>query len=413
MKINNIFFLNNIFFYLKYCVLFFLVKLFKNNYSLKRKELFNFLLKFNRKNQLDNLIVYSDPAQAVKSFLRVKKKIINYSQNYSFAKNFIFKNSKKKKVRTFLLGENKKIHFPTNLNFFRSKSFIGEYQNIKINNWHGFPIIIHNNKIIEKISSKYAPLSIEKKILIKKKINFIEAFLLFSDLDIENYCHFILDIFSKTYFLKNINNKKIVILLPKFNLSEYHNFFFQILIDKGYQLYFMDINESISVKKLFVIEDFDHPAGLVNNNIINYLRSLVKPKLTVKKKVLWITRRNRRVINEDQIIRKLKKNYDLNTVDLERISVVQQINLFNEHEVYIGPHGAGFTNIIFVNPIFKRKLIEIFPEGLGTPTYCMISSSQNIKHYSYVGKNISTFQSNYSNIFINEKEFLDLVKKII
>ena len=87
--------------------------------------------------------------------------------------------------------------------------------------------------------------------------------------------------------------------------------------------------------------------------------------------------------------------------------------IFNQHKIYIGPHGAGFTNIIFVNSTYKRKLIVIFPEGLGTPTYCMISKSQNIKHYSYVGKNISTFQSNYSNIFINEKEFLDLVKKII
>ena len=32
---------------------------------------------------------------------------------------------------------------------------------------------------------------------------------------------------------------------------------------------------------------------------------------------------------------------------------------------------------------FFRELIEIFPEGLGTPTYCMISKSQNIKHYSF------------------------------
>ena len=74
---------------------------------------------------------------------------------------------------------------------------------------------------------------------------------------------------------------------------------------------------------------------------------------------------------------------------------------------------AVMANIVFINSVYKRKLIEIFPEGLGTPTYCMISSSQNIKHYSYVGKSIRTFQSNYSNILVNEKEFLDLAKKII
>ena len=147
--------------------------------------------------------------------------------------------------------------------------------------------------------------------------------------------------------------------------------------------------------------------------ILNYLRFLVNSNTKIQKKILWITRTKRRVLNEKQIVKRLKINYSVTIVDLEKISVVEQINLFNKHEVYIGPHGAGFTNIVFINSVYKRKLIEIFPEDLGTPTYCMISSSQNIKHYSYVGKSIHTFQSNYSNILVNEKEFLDLAKKII
>ena len=176
----------------------------------------------------------------------------------------------------------------------------------------------------------------------------------------------------------------------------------------------MDYNETILAKRLYVVENFHHPVGLVNQSILPYLRSLVNFKQIVpKKEILWITRKKRKVINENIIIKQLKINYDVTVVDLEEISILNQIKIFNQHKIYIGPHGAGFTNIIFVNPAYKRKLIEIFPEGLGTPTYCMISSSQNIKHYSYVGKSIPTFQLNYSNILVNEKEFLDLVKKII
>ena len=233
-------------------------------------------------------------------------------------------------------------------------------------------------------------------------------------MDIQNYCHFILDVFSKTYFLKKINKKKIIILLPKFKLAKYHIFFFKIINENGYKIYFADYNETILAKSLYVVENFHHPVGSVNQSILNYLNSLVNFKQIVpKKEILWITRKKRKVINENIIIKQLKINYDVTVVDLEQISILNQIKIFNQHKIYIGPHGAGFTNIIFANPAYKRKLIEIFPEGLGTPTYCMISKSQNIKHYSYVGKNISTFQSNYSNIFINEKEFLDLVKKII
>ena len=86
----KIFYFTNILFYLKYFIVFFLVKLFKNNYSLKRKELFNFFLNFNQKNQLGSLIVYSDPEKAAKFFLKNKKKVIYYSQNYVCSRNFIF-----------------------------------------------------------------------------------------------------------------------------------------------------------------------------------------------------------------------------------------------------------------------------------------------------------------------------------
>ena len=399
--------------YFKYYIIFILAKIFKNNYSLKRKELLLFFTKFNKKNKLDIYSIYGATDHATKLFLKIKKKVINYSCNYNFSKFFIFNASKNNISKTEILGSNKKLNFIKTINFSQSKSYLGLYKNIKINNWHGFPVVFYDNKIIKKISSKYAPLSISKEILTTKKKKIDTGFLLFSDVDIQNYCHFILDVFSMTYFLKKINNKKIIILLPKFNLSSYHNFFFKIIKKSGYKIYFMDQNESILVNNFYVIEDFYHPVGLVNKYILNYLRFLVNSNTKIQKKVLWITRTKRRVLNEKQIVERLKINYSVTIVDLEKISVAEQINLFNKHEVYIGPHGAGFTNIVFINSVYKRKLIEIFPEGLGTPTYSMISSSQNIKHYSYVGKSIRTFQSNYSNILVNEKEFLDFAKKII
>jgi hypothetical protein len=399
--------------YFKYYIIFILAKIFKNNYSLKRKELLLFFTKFNKKNKLDIYSIYGATDHATKLFLKIKKKVINYSCNYNFVKFFIFNASKNNISKTEILGSNKKLNFIKTINFSQSKSYLGLYKNIKINNWHGFPVVFYDNKIIKKISSKYTPLSISKEILTTKKKKIDTGFLLFSDVDIQNYCHFILDVFSMTYFLKKINNKKIIILLPKFNLSRYHNFFFKIIKNSGYKIYFIDQNESVLVKNFYVIEDFYHPIGLVNKFILNYLRFLVNSNTKIQKKILWITRTKRRVLNEKQIVEKLKINYSVTIVDLEKISIAEQINLFNKHEVYIGPHGAGFTNIVFINSVYKRKLIEIFPEGLGTPTYCMISSFQNIKHYSYVGKSIRTFQSNYSNILVNEKEFLDLAKKII
>jgi len=408
-KLVNLYFI-----YSKYFIIIFLTKIFKNNYFLKRKELLTFFGKFNLRQKIDIYSIYASPIQAVKYFLKIKKKIFYFKENLPFKKIFSYNKVERITSRTIILGTNKKLNFLQYFTFFQSKSFISKYKNVDINNWYGFPIVLHGNKVIKKISSEYAPLSVEKEIITKKSEKFDDIFLLFSDVDIQNYCHFILDVFSKTYFLKKIKEKKITILLPQFKLTEYHNFFFRIIKENGYKIYFADCNETISAKRLYVVENFYHPVGSVNQSILNYLNSLVNfKKIVPKKEILWITRRKRKVINENIIIKQLKVNYDVTVVDLEEISIPNQIKIFNQHKIYIGPHGAGFTNIIFVNPAYKRKLIEIFPEGLGTPTYCMISSSQNIKHYSYVGKNVCTFQSNYSNILVNEKEFLDLVKKII
>jgi len=64
----------------------------------------------------------------------------------------------------------------------------------------------------------------------------------------------------------------------------------------------------------------------------------------------------RRIKNEDELISYLKdKGFQI--ISLEELSPTTQAMLFNTAKVIIGPHGSGFSNLIFTKP--GTKVIEI------------------------------------------------------
>lgn len=74
---------------------------------------------------------------------------------------------------------------------------------------------------------------------------------------------------------------------------------------------------------------------------------------------IYICRRKatkRRVLNEEPLISKLRtKGFE--PYILEDLSVEHQIRLFASAEMVIGPHGAGFANLIYAD---EPKVIELF-----------------------------------------------------
>ena len=74
---------------------------------------------------------------------------------------------------------------------------------------------------------------------------------------------------------------------------------------------------------------------------------------------IYITRKNspkRRVINEDEVLALLEK-HGFEVFALETLSLTEQIALFQQAEIVIGAHGAGFANCIHSKNI---KLLEFF-----------------------------------------------------
>ncbi|BAZ42354.1 TPR domain protein [Calothrix sp. NIES-4101] len=141
----------------------------------------------------------------------------------------------------------------------------------------------------------------------------------------------------------------------------------------------------VNVKKL-VVPAFRQPGNWISPSALHWLRQRIFSNLSTTdinqnffSKRIYISRSQasgRRVINEDEVMQVLSP-YGFVSYSLETMSFTEQIQLFSSAEIIIGPHGAGFTNIIFSQ---KQPIVIEFVTPWVSPHYYLIS---NILDFPY------------------------------
>ena len=131
-------------------------------------------------------------------------------------------------------------------------------------------------------------------------------------------------------------------------------------------------------------------------------------------KRIYISRRvTRRILNENDLIEFLI-GYGFIKVELEWMSVAEQVQLFSGAEAIVAPHGAGLTNLTFCPP--KTKILEIFPSTYITGLYWLISALGNLDYYYFIGasEQVPNAQQwhGYDNLTIDMKKFSSFFKTI-
>ncbi|WP_066258974.1 glycosyltransferase family 61 protein [Neobacillus drentensis] len=106
--------------------------------------------------------------------------------------------------------------------------------------------------------------------------------------------------------------------------------------------------------------------------------------LSSDKKRIFISRRwSRKITNEEQVMKVLTK-YGFVKVDLESLSVAEQVQLFSGAEVVIAAHGAALTNLTFCRP--GTKVLEIFTPTYIIPHYWAISTLGHLDYDYFIGQ---------------------------
>ena len=108
----------------------------------------------------------------------------------------------------------------------------------------------------------------------------------------------------------------------------------------------------------------------------------------------------------DKIIKTLKKK-NFAIFKLSKLSIFDQISLFNSSKLILGLHGAGFANIIFCKK--KTKIYELIKRNdYKRNAVKTIANHSNLKHKKLINKNYKKLDGNELLIF--DKKYLDLFK---
>lgn len=204
-----------------------------------------------------------------------------------------------------------------------------------------------------------------------------------------NYYHWLFQVLPRMYLVERVG------LRPDYLYVEYEQEFQkQSLEMMGYkkeQIINSRQYEILSPTNLIVPSVVGIP-GIAPGWACEYLReTFLKQKLVKKhdfesyQKRIYISRasaRCRKVENEEEVVNVLKK-FEFQVIELETLSFIDQVNLFNSADIVIAPHGSGLSNIVFCRT--GTKVIEIFSPEYVNPCYWYIGQECDLDYYYLIG----------------------------
>ncbi|NER07624.1 MAG: DUF563 domain-containing protein, partial [Okeania sp. SIO3C4] len=210
-----------------------------------------------------------------------------------------------------------------------------------------------------------------------------------------NYFHWMFDVIAKIHVLQeggiNLND------VDKFVVNYYQKQFQKDTLNalgiSSEKIVESQLNPVVKAKSLIIV---------LSEMACSWGCEYIKDKLLPKgEKIedcekIYISRKDalsRRVANEEQILEFLEK-FGFRSFNLSSMSVSEQALLFASAKVIVGPHGAGFTNIVFCNP--GTKFLELHTPISVRPWYHIISDRCGLEYYYLIGEDIGMGNSDFT-----------------
>ena len=199
-----------------------------------------------------------------------------------------------------------------------------------------------------------------------------------------NYFHWMTEVLPALVVINQITDKKVPVLLSANSKKCKH------IIDSlkifDIPIYYYNIRQTIKVSNLYAVKI--PIVGAYNEPFLSNMRSLFLKNINVEVKKtpfrkIYISRKKatrRKISNEDELVALLDR-YEFESVFLEDYEIQDQIKLLQETKIVVSCHGAGLTNILFMQP--DTKVIEL--KANNNDYWCFFSLARlaNLK-YSYL-----------------------------
>ena len=126
----------------------------------------------------------------------------------------------------------------------------------------------------------------------------------------------------------------------------------------------------------------------------------LKPVRTQHNRIYVSRAGRRRVVNEDELITMLL-DYGFTIIPDEPRSLAEQVRIYRNASIIVGPHGASFTNVIWCDP--GTHLLELFSPRYVPGHFRYLAQVMRMRYsaYSYGSANDADQQDLAENIYVS------------
>lgn len=197
---------------------------------------------------------------------------------------------------------------------------------------------------------------------------------------LHDYFHWLTEGLTKVVCLSHLGFNGTIILPDSFGSVRYIR---ESLDYFHLQYSFIPNNTQVNVGSLYKIE-FEFDPGNYDSTLLSLFYSILSAQSfdsTLTKRI-YISRLNakkRKIINENELYGILKKHC-IDIVNPENLSFQDQVTLFRNAKTIIGLHGAGLTNMLFMNRFSNVVEIRKKEDSLSN---CFFTLSSDLNHNYY------------------------------
>lgn len=203
-----------------------------------------------------------------------------------------------------------------------------------------------------------------------------------------NFYHWFIDTLPRLYLFDSLNLEEPVTLLMPADLKEYQVESLLCCLPPNMTVAYVD-SEGVSVEKLLMPSN----VGVRTNHyvpieLLDYVRNSVLRRYEPSdaesarySRRIYISRAlasRRRLLNEEAVVACLSK-FGFSVVHAENLTLREQIAQFRDAEWIVGPHGAGFTNMLFARHVNVMEFLGDF--GPSSWYFRRLASTLGRTHY--------------------------------
>jgi len=210
-----------------------------------------------------------------------------------------------------------------------------------------------------------------------------------------NYYHTLVDNLPRLYLLRlsALHRRRPLKLLHPPCIGKWERFFLKILCPPNVTLTPVQMPRLYRLERLIYLPFLSRlHSGYLPPDYVRFFRAATLPNRRPEaKELIYISRRKalggRRLLNEENLWSHLRRR-GFKRYCLEELPISEQIELFFDARMVVGPHGAGLTNILFSTGI---DVIELHPDANMFPHYYFLSKALGHRYYYVCGRGHSEF----------------------